>query len=453
MKSSIFTYHGDVETTSFFMTQIEKSLGSEGYDVIPLFFDALPNGLCLDASDKAFDKMSDSGQDFFDDESGLRKAGGAFFLTFNFAGIYSKDGCFCMPGIKDGHRDDAQLFIDAFDMKVINIIVDHPYHYHDFLYEQERLRPERYYQFCIDKKHLSYMERYFPDINTLGFLPSGGTGYADISAPGDDTVKAAADISDRNTDILFAGTYVFPEWFNVFIERNGPEYADFYRSMLDEALSDPGAGLEDIVRRRLIEEVEGGISEEEIRLTLGHIQFLDYYVRYTRRGAVIKALADDFGLHVTIAGSGWDEFVSGFDHPDRITLLEHTDSAGILKLLSDTVISLNILPSFHNGAHDRIFNSMLCGAVCATDTNPYLDSLLTDGVDSLIFQTPPVKEGKVTGEGMDSLWQFSENIKRLLDEDGLRSLGKIADAGCRLAKDHTWSCRCAEILKTLDSCL
>ncbi|MBO4337968.1 MAG: glycosyltransferase family 1 protein [Lachnospiraceae bacterium] len=443
MEKTIYTYHGDVETTSFFMTQIEKQLVTEGYDVIPLFFDALPKGLFL-SGDTGGAEQNPDGRDV------LAKAEGAVFLTFNFAGIYSKDAYLLgdlLPTEGAGNNGDgAGMLVDAYDMKVINIIVDHPYHYHDFLYEQQEKRRDRYFQFCIDREHVKYMERYFPDINCAGFLPSAGTVFSIASS--EDEIP----FDRRRFGILFAGTYVEPDWFNVFIERNGPEYAAFYRTMTDEALADPFARLEDIVRRRLEEEIEEGVSEDEIRLTLGHIQFLDYYVRYKRRGEVIRTLTDGEGLDITIAGSGWEEFRESLDHPERITLLEHTDSEGILSLLSETKISLNILPSFHDGAHDRIFNSMLCGCVCATDSNPYLDEILADNENALLYKTPPIVNGRISKEGKKICAELAGRIKETLDgKDGEDMLGEdahaIAEAGKNLAASHTWASRAETIMQ------
>ena len=289
----IITFHGDVETTSYFMTQIEKQLEADGFDICPL------------------DHREDYRESFSFEQDELTNA---VFLTINFAGAYSKDP----------YPAQGEMLIDIHDMRIVNILVDHPYHYHDFLYEQEKLRRVRYTQFCIDADHVAYMKKFFPDIRLGGFIPTAGTELSD-------------DPEDRDIDILFAGTYVPPEGFNVFIDRNGPEYSAFYHSMLDEVLADPAKRLEEVVSRRLSEEIEDA-TFEDIRLTLGHIQFLDYYVRYARRGAVIEYLADwesDDGRHlnITIAGSGWDTFVQGLRHPGRIKLLPYMDSEEVLRLM------------------------------------------------------------------------------------------------------------------------
>ena len=43
------------------------------------------------------------------------------------------------------------------------------------------------------------------------------------------------------------------------------------------------------------------------------------------------------------------------------------------------------MPWFKDGAHDRIFNSMLNGAVCLSDGSRYLDEILHDGKDYRLY--------------------------------------------------------------------
>ena len=83
--------------------------------------------------------------------------------------------------------------------------------------------------------------------------------------------------------------------------------------------------------------------------------------------------------------------------------IDYIDSKSCLEKLANAKFSLNIMPCFHAGAHDRIFNSMLCGAVCVTDTNPYLDEMLTDGENALLYDvTEPER--------------LAERLKQLLPE-------------------------------------
>ena len=61
------------------------------------------------------------------------------------------------------------------------------------------------------------------------------------------------------------------------------------------------------------------------------------------------------------------------------------DSLGCLQQISRAKISLNVMPWFKDGAHDRIFNSMLNGAVCLSDGSLYLDEILHDGKDYRLY--------------------------------------------------------------------
>lgn len=461
MKKKWITCHGDVETTSFFMTQIEKQLAKDGYEVCPLFFRApkqeggyTPEELeqMLTMQPRAGKRGQTSRQPETYEREQTRDSW--IFLTFNFAGIYGEDTW----RLSDG--SEAAL---TFDFFCVNIMVDHPYHYHDFLNRQMQVRPHRFLQFCIDKFHVTYMKRYFQDVMLGGFLPSAGTDLwqagktemtdgtdkadqidmkgraeradrahmTDGTDKADRTDRTETQWKERGMDIVFTGTYIRPEHFDVFIDRNGEEYSLFYHSVMEEVLSDPNALLEDVMRRRLTEEIPEA-TEEEIKETLGHMQFLDYYVRFRRREKVIAALADA-GLTIHIFGSGWEELPCR--HPENLIRSDYIDSKSCLEKLANAKFSLNIMPCFHAGAHDRIFNSMLCGAVCVTDTNPYLDEMLTDGENALLYDvTEPER--------------LAERLKHLLSE---KDAYKIARNGYAFAAaSHTWACRTKQLEKQLE---
>ncbi len=379
----IITFHGDVETTSYFLTQIEKQLRKDGYEVCPFYFDA--------------EKKTAEGTDEI--------TPGAYFLTFNFAGIYGED-TWLDPA-------EAIPVVDRYALRCINIIVDHPYHYHDFIREQLKKRADRYTQICIDQLHIAYMQRYFPQVKLGPFLPTAGTEL--LCRPWE----------ERTTDILFTGTYVCPSHFDVFINRNGEEYSRFYHSIIDEVLADPQQLLENVTRRRLVEEIPE-VTEEEIRETLGHIQFLDYYIRFSLRGNVVAALADA-GLKVHIIGAGWENLPCR--HPENLILSPYASSEECLLALADAKLALNVLPCFHAGAHDRIFNTMLAGAVCVTDSNAYLDQILIDEENVILYDRERPEK-------------LADRLTAFLQPQMDAKMQKIAERGRKLARTgHTWEAR------------
>ena len=53
------------------------------------------------------------------------------------------------------------LFNKLSGVTVINIVVDHPLYYNQFL----KALPEHYRQVNIDHMHIDYMKRFFPDVD------------------------------------------------------------------------------------------------------------------------------------------------------------------------------------------------------------------------------------------------------------------------------------------------
>lgn len=441
MNICLFTYHGDVETTSYFMSQLEQAWEMAGIKVNPIVYDIKQKRVVLDES------MTQKLQEMLEASHSLDGSyHNNYFITFNFAGVYGDDLWI---------DENGQLMVDVLGLQVVNIIVDHPYHYHSFLIDQIENRLDRYTQVCIDKAHIEYMQKYFPMVKLGPFMPSGGTSFAGDKSvdTGEQNVNAAYVTNAKNVekqgemenadwtklwqqrfyDVVFAATYVCPDYFDVFIERNGEEYALFYRSVLKEVMEDANKRLEDVMRRRLIEEIPE-ITEDELRETLGHMQFLDYYVRYKRREELIIKLALA-NIKIDIFGSGWEDLpLEEYSEKQKeiirrnLILHPYVTSEECLEIFTKTKFVLNVLPCFHDGAHDRIFNAMQNGAICVTDSNRYLDTMLVDEENALLYN-----------------WEELEKlIEKLTDYLGLEKQEDICamqDAAYRLAKENTWQLR------------
>lgn len=488
MIRKIILYKGDMETTSFFLTQMADGFRVCGLEVLEYQFDVkkAERGEKQDISEIL---------DFYE-------LGNTIVLSFNFAGIFGGDKLTLgnvyyenATDIKDiiiqqlktsvtvddeqdgGHKLDQVLLFDVLKLPYINIMVDHPYHYH--LHLQNRTK--EYAQINIDRNHIRYMEHYFPEITLLPYLPSGGTELAftnrtdslnkdinDIEAKNDNAfddgingrnanlihMDAMSDMDEENKkyDVVFTGTYIDPECFRVFMNRHGREYADFYQSIVTELLQNPDKLLENVARRRLIEEIPE-VTEEELKETLGHMKFMDYYIRFYVRGEVIKTLVNH-GIQVHVFGGGWETFVC--DHPEnlfyenengqiicRASVKEdredepecksrYLNSKECLLKIRDAKISLNILPWFKDGAHDRIYNSMLNHTVCVTDDNVYLRETLSNQ-DNICFYK------------IEELEKLPDLIKTLLRDEVTRK--RIAGNAYEIAKkEQTWYERAKQLV-------
>jgi len=70
----------------------------------------------------------------------------------------------------------------------------------------------------------------------------------------------------------------------------------------------------------------------------------------------------------------------------QIYLTLSIDSPGCLKMLADSRIALNVMPWFKQGAHNRVFNAMLCGTVSLTDSSVYLKEIIKDGQQAVFYE-------------------------------------------------------------------
>ena len=144
--------------------------------------------------------------------------------------------------------------------------------------------------------------------------------------------------------------------------------------MIDDLLANPQKTVEEVAEAHLREEL-AEVPEDELKKTMAALTFIDLYVRYTFRGRAVQELADA-GIRVHVFGDGWE--LLDCAHPENLKIMNNLDSEGCLKKLCQTKLSLNVMPWFKDGAHDRIFNTMLNGAVCLTDSSSYLDGILHD---------------------------------------------------------------------------
>ena len=388
----IIMFKGDIETTAYFSMQMEKTFLELGYETF--FYD--------------YQNQKKSVKELLL----FLKKGITVMITFNYHGL-----CGDSEIIYD--KEQGGYIWDAFDVPCINIVVDHPFYYHRFFGNL----PKRYIHVSIDKNHEKYMEEYFPDIERGPFLPLAGTS---LTPSGD-----YKPICERSMDIVFTGNYVPPKNFCVYIERAGEEYTQFYMGILEELKENPSKLLEDVAREHIYKEIPDA-THDEVRETLGNMIFLDMYIRFYFRGEAVRMLAEA-GLPVHVFGNGWEDLECG--RKENIIIGGSLDSLGCLEKIADGKISLNVMPWFKAGSHDRIFNSMLNGAVCLTDSSDYLDEYLKHGENSSIYDL-----------------KHLENLPALAEEllKNQEKMQTIADAGFQMAeKYHTWKLRAMEIHKLL----
>ncbi len=345
-------------------------------------------------------------------------------VTFNFIG-------FCGENIFI--EENGVSIWDNRGIPCLNIVVDHPFYYHKF----QHLLPKRYVQFSIDRGHEAYLKRFFPEIVSGGFLPLAGTEYivpegerqkaGVISANGrsyeQDFGNHWIPYEKRSMDIVFTGNYTSGEKLKSHLKEVDEEYAEFYFRIVDDFLKHPEFSMDAGIEKHLWEEVEG-IDEDGIKACMPHMIFIDLYVRFAFRAKAVQTLVDH-GFCVDVFGAGWQQLPCR--HPENLKIHGTLDSAQCLQKISDGKISLNVMPWFKDGAHDRVFNSMLCGAVSLTDPSRYMREIFQDG-KQVVFYELNDWEGMV--EKTEDLLCHEEKAKQ------------IALRGNAYAKQyHTWKNR------------
>lgn len=404
----IILFEGDIETQGYFSIQMKKELERLGH---PVYLYDLKSPWKSSMEMLAF----------------IEK-GNTVVLSFNFHGMSME------PQFLD---EEGTYIWDALEIPCYNILADHPYYYYQLL----EARPKQYVQLSIDRGHEEFMKRFFPEVKLGPFLPLGGTELREIlrtsekdGVPCDlqpEHVNSCRPIAEREIDVIFTGNYADPARFEKYITRLGDEYTQFYFEMIHDLLENPQQTVEEVVERYLRREIPS-VSEEELKETMQNITFIDLYIRYYARGQVVRALADA-GVKVHVFGDKWDELVC--EHPENLINGDSLYSEECLYQIQNSKISLNVLPWFRKGPHDRIFNTMLNGAVCLTDSNPYLDEMLTDGENCVKYS---LKNPQEMAKRVISLLKDTERLQ------------KIADEGYELAGSHTWAARMQEFSKWLE---
>lgn len=388
----IVMFQGDIETQGYFSEQMTKAFRKMGHEV--LLYD-------LSKPWEYTGKL-------------LRfvERGNTVMITFNFHGI-------C--GEVQFRDEDGKWFWDAMDIPCYNIVVDHPMYYYTLL----AMRPRNYVQISIDREHERFMNRFFPEVTTGLFLPLAGTSLF----PEGDYPR----LDKRCYDVVMTGNYAAPERFEKYINRLGEEYAEFYRGMIDELLACPEKCVTDVCIAHIEREIPE-VTEEELKTTMSNLTFIDLYVRHVLRRDVVRTLVDG-GVKVHVFGGRWHEM--SCKHPENLINENGKNSEECLKAIAKGKISLNVMPWFKEGAHDRIYNSMCNGAVCLTDSNSYLDGILKHNENCLIYSAI-------------DLCKLPDMVQELLQDTGRAQW--IADNGFQMAMaGQTWADRCRSLHELIEA--
>lgn len=408
MDKWVIMFKGGVETQEFFSMEMAHTFEARGYNVYWI-------NLVTSEQDALL-------LQFFLEQ---HKCDEIIIFAFNFNGISGESGLY-------GDNWKSGNVWDEYGLPVYNMVVDHPLYYHANI----AVVPERYVQLSIDRNHIKYMKRFFPYINASSayagidderyFLPLGGTGinlHRELIAD-----KEYMPMRERPINVIFTGNYTPPRKFERYLRNMDAESRQFFHELVDENINEPDELTEVLLERKLLREnVE--FDSESFKAVCPNLMYVDLSVRFHYRAKVITALADN-GIKVDTYGAGWN--LADCTHPENIISHGNVNSRDCLDMISQSKISVNVMPWFKNGAHDRIFNSMLNGAAVVSDMSIYLSECFNDS-SMLKYALCDLK----TREGASC---FAESVKQLLNNtERLENMVSCSYEICR--KEHTWESR------------
>ena len=394
MIKRIVMMEGGVETLSYFSHQMAGEFQKLGYAVF--FYD-------LKQEESSAGKLRK-----------FIRPRETVLVTFNFQGLEKEAGVY---------REGIGYLWDTYHIPCYNIAADHPYFYDDRLKDL----PEKYRHISIDRRQKAYFEEFYPEYVSRGFLPLAGTGLRqgeDEAKTGKAGAQGDAEQAAPCYDVILTGNYTKLSFFEPYINWINEEYAAFYRGIIDDLLEHPACTVEEVALAHCEREM-GKEPNDQLRIALHKMIFIDLYVRNYWRGKAVRTLVNA-GIPVHVVGKGWEE-LEDVRHPECLKLHPQTASVTCLEMLADAKVSLNVMPWFKDGAHDRVFNSILNGAVCVTDPSCYLEEELHEG-EGVCY---------VALQDMDAL---PEKVKDLLQNDSGRN--EIVQRGRAIVEQKlTWAQR------------
>lgn len=307
--------------------------------------------------------------------------------------------------------DDDSYFLDHLDAPFYDIILDHPLYHHDML----KHPLHNFHVLCLDDKHCLYIRKNYPHIKDVHRIAMTGS---------------TAALEEKSIPLLFSGSYTNYRQVAYSIRQTPAFIAKLTWQLIDLMLADAALSQEEALTLLLPELDE--IVTELFSLHMQACFFADTYLRAYRREQILSSIANS-GLALTLCGNGWKEMP--VSHHAKVTYIPDTTFSRTFSLMSQSQITLNIMPGFTAGTHDRIYSAMLNHSLSVTDATPVLKSEFTDGKDFVFYDAEEPQK-------------LTETLFELLTHPD--KIASIAESGYQKSQMyHTWDCRAKSIMELL----
>lgn len=312
--------------------------------------------------------------------------------------------------------DDDTYFLDHIDAPFYDVILDHPLYHHDMLKHPVK----NFHVLCLDENHKTYIENYYPHISSVHVW----------SLTGEDIYPADTSYPAKDIDLIFSGSYTDYRKVDESILA-APNFLGELTKKLISIMKDSPFLPQETALQQLLPELDE-IVAEKFPLHMQACFLCDTWVRAWRRENILMQIAKT-GLPLTLCGNGWRKSpLSGFEN---ISIIDDTSFADTFKLFRTAKITLNIMPGFCKGTHDRIYSALLNHSLCLTDATAVLKQQFTDQKDICFYDI------------LDTDALICQIQSLLSSPDKLKT---ITEEGYICAKEnHTWKSRVAYLLTIL----
>lgn len=297
---------------------------------------------------------------------------------------------------------------DQFGIPFYNIMMDHPFHYKKAL----DTAPKQMILLCMDKNHVEYVRRFFPNIKKTEFFPHAGIERGGNFIP----------VAQRKIDVLYAGGLSRYAAEGLIPDLGSIDAFDAFalvKRALERLIMQPELTTEAVIEDCL-KEIKLEFDDKELGKLIAELRFLDSFAVSYYRELFVRTLAEN-GVTVTVFGAGWDR--CEWDS-DNLIYGGVIPPEQILELMRQSKIVLNTMTWFKRGAHDRIFNGMLAKAAVVSDTSEYLEEHFLNRNQMYFF-------------ALNEAQKMAETVKDLLEHPHLAQ--DAAERGYETARgQHMW---------------
>ena len=230
----------------------------------------------------------------------------------------------------------------------------------------------------LDQDHLDFIKRHIDNVKSTHMIPLGGLMCEDLS------VFSEESFANRKYGLIFTGSYVPYYQFEESILSLPDRMRKMTVMMIEYMLTNRNANNEEAFNFALREVIgTDQIPSNVYRECAYYTSNSNIYVRHFVREEILRYIVDS-GVKIDIFGPGWERL--GFDKKKNVVLHDRIDYLESAKVCSEAKLSLNIMPWFKNGLHDRIPTAMMNGSAVVSDSSRYINEVFcTKGQDREII--------------------------------------------------------------------